>query len=111
MPDEDKTYVALLFWILELDNVTRKRSIDTMKSRLLVLMSRVPETSQPRIKKFAHVPEDQTRPECGDSSWCWSGGRFLHVLGQAVTAMSYQGAVLGLLALKLLSFLYIERNR
>lgn len=55
-----------------------------------------------------HVPVDQTRPGCGYLSWCWSGGRFLHVLVQAVTEVSYQGGVGPLPALELLSFLYIK---
>lgn len=59
-----------------------------------------------------HVPVDQTRPECGYLSWCWSVGRFLHVLVQAATEVCYQGDVGGLPALELLSFLYItEMNK
>ena len=57
-----------------------------------------------------HVPGDQTQLECGDLSWCWSGGRFLHVLGQAVTAVSYWSGIWGLPAFELLCFLYIKRN-
>jgi len=74
-----------------------------------VPVSRAQEPTQPRIKNVVHIPEDQIRPECGDLSWCWSGGRFLHVSGQVVTAVSYQGGVWGLLALELLSSLYIEK--